>query len=224
MNQLPFVESVAVIHGTTEDEIWVNVRRVIDSSTVYYTELFSPRDWGSDIEDAIFGIDSTGTYDGAEVEFIDTGADHLVGETVSVFADGEVFDDAVVNANGYFDLKKDMVITGASVVHWGLPYTMKGRSMRLAVPQVPSALQTKIKRVTSVTVRYIRSLLGSAGTEYGGTEYLTDINATYSTDSADTDENNRATEGGFNEDNYTTVLSDDPVPFTALAAITEVEV
>ena len=219
-----FVESVAVIHGTTEDEIWVNVRRVIDTSTVYYTELFAPRDWGSDIEDAIFGIDSVFTYDSAETEFIDAGIDHLVGETVSVFADGVVFDDAVVNVNGYIDLKKATVITGASVVQVGLPYTMKGRSMRLAVPQVPSALQTKIKRVVSVATRYIRSLLGSAGTEYGGTEYLRPIEAAYSIESADTDENTRATEGGFNEDNYTTILSDDPVPFTALATVTEVEV
>ncbi len=227
-----FVESVAVIHGTTEDEIWVNVRRVIDTSTVYYTELFSPRDWGSDIEDAIFGIDSVFTYDSAETEFIDTGIDHLVGETVSVFADGEVFDDAVVNANGYIDLKKATVITGASVVQVGLPYTMKGRSMRLAVPQSPSALQTKIKRVTSVATRYIRSLLGSAGVEYDikdtedgtVTEFLTDIGAIYSTESADTPKTDRAIEGGFNEEAYTVILSDDPVPFTALATVIEVEV
>lgn len=217
-----YVESVAVIHGTTEDEIWVNVRRVIDSSTVYYTELFAPRDWGSDIEDAKF-VDSLVTYDGVASSAM-TGGLHLKGETVSVFADGEVFDDAVVSGTGTFTLKKATVTTTASVVQYGLPYTMKARSMRLAVPQAPSALQTKIKRVTSVTVRYIRSLLGSAGTEYGGTEYLRPIKATYNTDSADTDENNRATEGGFNEDNYTTILSDDPVPFTVLATITEVEV
>ena len=219
-----YVESVAVIHGTSEDEIWVNVRRNIDTSEVFYTELFSMRDWGSDIEDAIFGIDSVFTYDGAEVEFIDTGIDHLVGETVSVFADGVVFDDAIVNANGYIDLKKATVITGASVVQVGLPYTMKVRSMRLAVPQTPHALQAKIKRVTSVTIRYIRSLLGSAGTEISGTEFLTDIVATYNTDSRDTPVNNRGTQGGFNEDAYTVILSDDPVPFTALAAITEVEI
>ncbi len=219
-----YVESVAVIHGTSEDEIWVNVRRTIDTTEVFYTELFSMRDWGSDIEDAIFGIDSVFTYDGAEVEFIDTGIDHLVGETVSVFADGVVFDDAVVNANGYIDLKKATVITGASVVQVGLPYTMKVRSMRLAVPQTPHALQAKIKRVTSVTIRYIRSLLGSAGTEISGTEFLTDIVATYNTDSRDTPVNNRGTQGGFNEDAYTVILSDDPVPFTALAAITEVEI
>ena len=143
---------------------------------------------------------------------------HLEGETVKITAGGNVVGTEIVSGGS---------ITIASTIYTyqvGLPYIMKGRSMRLAVPQVPSALQTKIKRVTSVTVRYIRSLLGSAGTEYGGTEYLRPIKAVYSTDSADTDENNRAIEGGFNEDNYTTILSDDPVPFTVLATITEVEV
>jgi len=85
-------------------------------------------------------------------------------------------------------------------------------------------LQTKIKKVKTVITRYIRSLLGSAGVEYGGTEYLTDIEAAYSTSSADTDPQNRATQGGYNEDTYTTILSDDPVPFTVLSAVTEVEI
>jgi len=44
-------------------------------------------------------VDSAYTYDGDSTEYIDSGIDHLVGETVAVFADGEVFDDAVVNAN-----------------------------------------------------------------------------------------------------------------------------
>ena len=217
-----YVESAAVIHGSSEDEIWVCVRRVINTATVYYIEKFKPRDWGSDIEDACF-VDSAITYDGGLVWTVT--AAHLKGETVSVFADGEVFDDAVANiSTGVVTLKKATVATQASVVQYGLPYTMKVRSMRLAVPQAPSALQTKIKRVTSVAVRYIRSLLGSAGIEYGGTEYLTDIEAAYSTESADTDENNRAIQGGFNEDAYTIIVSDDPVPFTALSAVTEVEV
>ncbi|KKM14255.1 hypothetical protein LCGC14_1707980, partial [marine sediment metagenome] len=289
---LGFFESTAVIHGTTEDEIWVCVRRsvfltdaelaiilsydttptndVIDmleilqalddfaagtlslklvtimqdmwaeatlissmgsyEEDVYYIELFAPRDWGSDIEDAKF-VDSLVTYDDVTASSAMTGLDHLEGKTVSVFADGVVFDDAVV-ASGAITLKKATVITTASVVQMGLPYTMKGRSMRLAVPQSPSALQTKIKRVTSVTTRYIRSLLGSAGVEYDikdtengtVTEFLTDIGALYSTESADTPKTDRATEGGFNEEAYTVILSDDPVPFTALATITEVEV
>ncbi|KKL24521.1 hypothetical protein LCGC14_2414490, partial [marine sediment metagenome] len=209
-----FVESAAVIHGTTEDEIWVNVKRTIDSSEVFYTELFAPRDFGSDIEDAKF-VDSLVTYDSTASSTM-TGGTHLVGETVSVFADGVVFDDAVVDQSGEIVLKKATVTTTASVVQWGLPYTMKVRSMRLAVPQRPDALQTKIKRIVSVTTRYVRSLLGSAGTEYDIkdtedgtlTEFFRDIGALYSIESTDTPKTNRATEGGFNEENYTIILSD----------------
>lgn len=38
-----FYESVAVIHGSTEDEVWVSVRRVIDGVTVRYVEKFATR-------------------------------------------------------------------------------------------------------------------------------------------------------------------------------------
>jgi hypothetical protein len=38
-----FYESVAVIHGSTEDEIWVSVRRIINSVTVRYIERFGTR-------------------------------------------------------------------------------------------------------------------------------------------------------------------------------------
>ena len=214
-----YIESVAVIHGSSEDEVWVCIRRTIDSSTVYYTELFAPRDWGSDIEDAVF-VDSAVTYDSTASSSM-TGLDHLEGETVSVFADGEVFDDAVVSS-GAITLQKDGVTTTASTVQMGLPYTMKARTMRLAVPNDSSALQATIKSIDSLVVRYIKSINGQAGTEYGGTEYLTPITATYSTESADTPENQRATEGGFNEDAYITIVSSDPVPFTCLSSIVSV--
>jgi hypothetical protein len=223
------VQSAAVIHGSTEDEIWVNVERTINSSTVYYTELFAPRSWGSDIEDAKF-VDSLVTYDSTASSSM-SGLDHLEGETVSVFADGEVFDDAVVSS-GAITLKKGGAVTAASTVQMGLPYTMKVRTMRLAVPQAPNALQTDVKRVTSVRTRYIRSLLGSAGTEYDiketedgtVTEFMTDIGALYSTESKDTPRTNRAVQGGFQRDAYISIVSDDPVPFTCLAIVAEVEV
>jgi len=38
-----FFESVTVIHGGTEDEVWVSVRRVINSVTVRYIEKFATR-------------------------------------------------------------------------------------------------------------------------------------------------------------------------------------
>lgn len=38
-----FFESVAVIHGSTEDELWDSARRTVNGNTVYHTEVFSTR-------------------------------------------------------------------------------------------------------------------------------------------------------------------------------------
>lgn len=56
-------ESVAIIPGDGEDEVWVVVKRTIDGSTVRYIEQFQPRDWGTDDKD-IFFVDSGLTFDG----------------------------------------------------------------------------------------------------------------------------------------------------------------
>ena len=73
-------------------------------------------------------------------------------------------------------------------------------------------------------MRYIRSVGGKAGQEYDGVEYLGDINATFSTASQDTPKDNRLTFGGFSEDAYTIIVSDEPLPFTVIATIVTVEV
>ena len=217
-----FVESVAVIHGPSEDEIWVSVRRVVNSSTVYYVEKFKGRDWGDDIEDACY-VDSAVTYDSTATSTVT--AAHLKGETLAVFADGEVFDKAVADSStGVITLKKNGNIVQASTVQYGLPYTMKVRTMRASIPQEGNTIQTRIKRVHSVVVRYIKSLLGSAGQEYGSVEYLTPICATFDNEAKDTGEDNRSVEGGNSEEAYVTILSDDPVPFSALATVISYEV
>lgn len=56
-------ESVAVIPGATEDEIWVSVSRTVNGATVRYIERFSARDWGTDDTDVYF-VDSGINYDG----------------------------------------------------------------------------------------------------------------------------------------------------------------
>ncbi|GAH06029.1 unnamed protein product, partial [marine sediment metagenome] len=78
----------------------------------------------------------------------------------------------------------------------------------------------------------VRSLLGSAGTEYDikesedgtDTSFTTDIEALYATKATDTPKTNRGIQGGFQEAGHTIIISDDPVPFTALSAVVEVEV
>lgn len=84
-------ESVAIIPGEGEDEIWVSIQRIIDGNTVRYIEQFQPRDWGDDQED-IFFVDSGLSFDGGEAISITniTQADPAVVTAASHgFNDGE---------------------------------------------------------------------------------------------------------------------------------------
>lgn len=58
-------ESVAIIPGTDEDEVWVIVNRTIDDATARYIEQIQPRDWGSDDDDCWF-VDSGLEWDGGD--------------------------------------------------------------------------------------------------------------------------------------------------------------
>ena len=63
------VESIAVIPGQTEDEVWMIVERTIDSNSVRYVEKMKPRDWGSDDNDTFF-VDSGLTWAGGDAVVI----------------------------------------------------------------------------------------------------------------------------------------------------------
>lgn len=147
-----------------------------------------------------------------------SGLEHLEGETVKVTSSGSVVGTETV-VNGSITISSDVF-----TYQVGLPYKMKVRTMRLSVPQDTGTLQSKIKRIDNTTSRHIRSSGGKAGVEYEGTEYLTDLETEFSTDSADNTPDTRLTKGGFNEDAYTVVTSDEPLPFTLLATIVSVEV
>lgn len=62
------IESIAIIPGTDEDEIWISVLR--DVTTKRYVEYFAPRDWGTTRSD-IFYVDSGITIDGGAAESIE---------------------------------------------------------------------------------------------------------------------------------------------------------
>ncbi len=144
-----------------------------------------------------------------------SGLDHLEGETVKVTSGGNVVATETVSGGE--------ITVGSEIFTYqvGLPYKMKVRTMRLSIPQDGNTLQTRIKRINETVVRYIRSKFGKAGQEYNGVEYLSDLNTTFSTESKDA---TNPTKGGFSEDAYTVVISEEPVPFTGLATIVSFEV
>ncbi len=147
-----------------------------------------------------------------------SGLEHLEGETVTVTSNGSVVGVETVSG-GEITISEDVF-----TYQVGKPYTMKVRTMRLSIPQEGTTVQSRIKRIDRTNVRYLRAQNGEAGPEYDGVEYLQPILAEYSVDSADTKPDNRLAQGGFSEDAYTTIVSSDPVPFTVLATIIDVEV
>jgi len=48
------VESIAIMAGTTEDEIWISVKRKVNGTTKRFIEYFKPRNYGSDQKDCYF--------------------------------------------------------------------------------------------------------------------------------------------------------------------------
>lgn len=212
---LGLFESTAVIHGSSEDEVWASVKR----GSAYYVELFAPRDFGSDISNAFF-VDS-GITDTSGTTTV-SGLDHLEGKEVVVLLDGAVLAEG---AGDYTVTAGDITLPSAgTTAQVGLPYTMKARSMRLAIPQEGNTMQSRIKRVSETVVRFIRSLGGKAGVEYGGIEYTQDVGATFSDESQDTPQNYRPAPGGFSEEAYTVITSSDPTPWTTLATIVTAEI
>ena len=84
------VESVAVIPGDEEDEVWVIVNRTIGGATKRYVEQLQPFDWGSNQEDMWF-VDSGLLFDGGPAVTITniTQADPAVVTMLTYPVDGD---------------------------------------------------------------------------------------------------------------------------------------
>ena len=144
-----------------------------------------------------------------------SGLDHLEGETVKVVSDGVLVATETV-ASGSITVSSDIYTYSV-----GRPYTMKVRTMRLSIPNPQGTVQSRIKRIYETVTRYLRSSAGRMGQEYSGTEYLSDMNATFSTRAQDT---TSPTKGGFSEEAYTVIKSEDPAPLTVLGTVITFEI
>ena len=119
------VESVAVIPHPDgdQDQVWMIVKRTIDSGTKRYIEHMEKPFTPTTVYADAFFVDSGLTYDGSATTTI-TGLDHLEGQTVRVFADGVVQADKTVSVGS-------ISITSASKVQVGLGYDAKLQTMRM---------------------------------------------------------------------------------------------
>ena len=149
------VESIASIPSGSEDQVYLSVKRTINSVETRHIVYMKPIYFGDDVTDAFY-VDSGLTYDGAATTTI-SGLDHLEGETVQILADGAAHADKVVSS-GSITLDRS-----SSKVHIGYSYDSVVQTLRMEAGADDGISQGKIKRIHGVTVRF----LDSVGAEVG---------------------------------------------------------
>lgn len=162
----PVVESIACIPNQSidRDDVWVVVQRYINGSTVRTVELLQ-KFWedGDTLPDAYF-VDCGATYSGAATTTV-SGLTWLVGQTVSVLADGSVHPDCTVSAGGGITLQRS-----ATKVQIGLGYNSTGKTMRIEAGGGDGPAQGKLKRIFRAVFRFFQSV-GLNVQSTGGTAY-----------------------------------------------------
>ncbi len=197
-------ESVAVIHGDIEDEVWVSVKRTIDGDDVRYIEQFQPREFDGDAN--AFFVDCGATYnDVSEIADLDW----LEGETVYILADGVIHDSKTVSNN-------TITLDGTySTVQVGLPYTIQLRTMPLSwISQGTMTIQGRIKRINEVIARWYES-----GDFYLGKDSSHLVLFSISGQTSDED---RATfPAGYDRSGYVYIYQKSAEPLTLIALMIE---
>ncbi|MHC4635408.1 MAG: LamG-like jellyroll fold domain-containing protein, partial [Planctomycetota bacterium] len=202
-------ESVIVINGDPEDQVWVSVNRTIGGSTKRYIEYFSARDFGTDVDDAYF-VDSGITYDDVATTTI-TGLTHLEAETVAVLGDGAIQTSQTVSSG-------QITITQASTVQAGLPFTVQMKTMPLSFLGAGTSIIGRIKRVSGLTAEYYNS---------GDFEYGKDSSNkfTISVTGMDSDITPRKTfPAGYGKKGQVFIYQQSPEPFTLVSLGLDFEV
>lgn len=153
-NEAAVVESITVIPEPNGkyDELWLLVRRHINGATKRYVEYMERMIDDSTLQEDCFFVDSGLTYTGAPTDTV-TGLTHLIGQTVSILADGAPVPNQVVNVSGGVTLPDK-----ASVIHVGLPFRPRGQMLRIEAGAADGAALGKLRRVHKARFLVYRSL------------------------------------------------------------------
>jgi len=205
-------ESVAVIPGANEDELWAIIRRSVNGSTVRYIEKMDSIFNDDDLTTSpILFSDSGLKYDGVATTTI-SGLDHLEGETVNVIGDGVEQDDAVVSSGS-------ITIDSASKVGVGVPYTGVLQLVKMEAGSSDGTAQGRIKRIIKVHLRFNKSYNALIGPNETDTDRVDFTSATlFSGDKVDIDYPE-----GYETDGKVTILQDKPFPQTVVAVVASVD-
>lgn len=207
------VESVSVIPGNGEDEVWIAVRRTIGGATRRYIEVIEPAYRSDSEQSEAFYVDSGLSYNGGPTNSV-AGLDHLEGETVAVLADGAIHPSRIV-AEGTINLAH-----AASRAQVGLPYVHVLESLRLEAGAAAGTALGQTKRVHGVTLVMLDSAAVEVGPDEGPVSAVPFRTVSHPMDAAVplfSGERFVEFEGDYGSDARITIRGDAPAPFTLLA-------
>lgn len=208
------VESVACIPG----EIWVVVKRTINSATVRYIERILP--WDGTLNNSVF-MDCAAEYSGTATATI-TGLSYLEGETVGVISNGKYVGTKVVSSGS---ITLDATTTHAWV---GLPYTSTLKTINIEHANSPGTSQGAKRRIVHAIARLVNTVGGKVGfdaSDADDIEYDDEGNPNVSTPELFTgDANPVLVTASSGRPQYLTLVQDKPYPFSVSAVVLRMEV
>lgn len=198
-------KKVASIPNGASDVLYVTVER--DGKT--YIERFNP-----DIEAAVY-MDSYVTGSGSSIK-----AQHLVGKTVQILADGTRMQDAVVPENG-------LVAFGQSFsdITIGLAYETRIKQPGPDIGLKEGTMQARISKINTVVLRVEKSYGGYIGYTFKDKDMDELRYEDYETlETGDIVQQMPVANIGSNTKNHICIKHDEPFPFELNAIIREVSI
>lgn len=208
-------ESVAVISGPNEAQVWLSVKREIGGSDKRYIEYIAERDFGTDVNDAYF-VDCGITDTGGSTTV--SGLSHLEGETLIVLGDGAEQTEA---SSGDFTVSSGSITvpSGLTTVHAGLPYTCKLETMPLSYLS-NQTVHGRVKRINEVIVDFYRSGDFYIGRDTTNKELIS-LDGMESSEDVERDTNRITFPLGYDRIGKILVYQYSPEPLTLIALMVE---
>ena len=207
------VESIMTLPTDSgEDNLYMIVKRTINSVTKRYVELLKPFDFGSSSTTSFF-IDSGLAYSGSAISST-SGLFHLEGQSVKILANGATHPDKTVSSGG---ITFDFSVTSAAI---GLGYTSAMQTLRLEAGSADGTSQGKPKRIHAVTLRLDKTVGLEIGTDSTNLDRIFFRDDSMNMDTAIplfTGDKEIEFPGGFDDDAKLYVRQDQPLPMTILA-------
>jgi hypothetical protein len=207
------VESIATLPTDTgNDELYMIVKRTINSVTRRYVERMKNFDFGSNTTSAFF-VDSGLSYSGSAVSSFST-LYHLEGETVSVLANGASHANKAVSSAS---IALDFSATTAAI---GYGYTSNMQTLRIESGSSDGTSQGKPKRIHGITVRLFETVGVEVGNDSSETDRIFFRDSSMDMDTAVplfSGDKDVEFPGGFDDDDRIYLQQTQPLPLTVLA-------